>query len=151
MKKIYIITPDGLDEWNREHKSECNFCDLTDEQFKEVSEDHGGWSLDSVEDLVAEINADGNLAPCPDHHYLRVIEEDEKKENYSAQIPAWVNKEDIASLGYDTTNVTNEMLDEIADRISDDLHEQVYAESLIQACEHEGLSLKKDIKEAQKK
>lgn len=150
MKKIYVITPDGLDNWNRRHGKEDNFCDLTDEEFIEVSED-GGWALDSVEDLVAEMNADGDLAPCPDYHYLRVIEENEKKEDYSAQIPAWVSKEDIESLGYDASGVDNDMLDEIADRISDDLHEQVYNESLIQACQHEGLPLKEDVENARKK
>ena len=145
--EILIINTDALSAWNADHGTELDHADLTDEQFREACENYDGWILDSLEELVAEMNSDGQYAPTPSCHYIRVV----KEKDDGAQIPAWVGKADLAASGFDTADVDDDMLERIADHISDDLHEQLYTESLIQAADREGLPRKADVDAARKK
>ena len=145
--KIIVISSDALNRWNEAYMLGLSQESLTDAQFEEIAENFGGWTFSSYEGLISEMNSNGPCAPVPEKHFIRVIDD----KDGSAQIPAWVSKEDLDALGYDTSGVDIDMLEEIADRMSDDFHEQLYDEVLIQAADHEGLPLKKDVEDARKK
>lgn len=74
-KKMYVVDCDDLVEFlAKKYGKDEPFDDLnavSDEDFKAASEELG-WSL-SIERFVSEFNADGNKAPMPDTHFIRLI------------------------------------------------------------------------------
>ena len=80
-REVLVITWAGLEEWNFEHGTEIDYKDLTDEQFREVCEKHGGWKIDSVEKMIEKINEDAPDAPATSAHYIRVVNKVNEKDD----------------------------------------------------------------------
>ncbi len=135
--RVLIISVDALEDWNIVHGTEFNHCDLTDEQFQEVVDNHDGWELDSVEDLVSEMNADGPYAPCPDHHYIRLVKE--PKEDFVA---VSVCRNDLTQAGFDASGIDDDKMQEFAEKLGDALEEFSWGESVIEAAEKTGIPRK---------
>lgn len=78
--KIRILSYSRLDAYvyknNLENEID-NYGSLTDEQFRELNEKlENGWSFNNWDEFVKEFNADGNLAPVPSEHIIRVFQND---------------------------------------------------------------------------
>lgn len=49
---------------------------ISDKVFKKINEEYeDGWSFPSVEAFINEFNGDGEYAPVPNEHYLRVFKD----------------------------------------------------------------------------
>ena len=71
---IYVITPEALEDWNYATDNDKYYEQLTDKEFKEICEKYDGWKIRDWDEFVREFNEDGNLAPAPSYHYIRVID-----------------------------------------------------------------------------
>ena len=78
--KIRILSYSRLDAYVYKNNLENEIDDygsLTDEQFRELNEKlENGWSFNNWDEFVKEFNADGNLAPVPSEHIIRVFQND---------------------------------------------------------------------------
>lgn len=132
--KILVIPRTALDDWNEEHITSLNFCDLTDGQFRKLAYETG-WTFDSAEELLAEMNASG--APIPRDNYFRVI--NEPKEEFEITS---VTRTDLAHEGFDAENVSDDRMEELASRMADDYCEQLFHSSLRIIAENMGIPSK---------
>ena len=142
---VFIIPTHALEDWNTLHGTDLSHRDLTDEQFKEIVDKYKGWTLDSVEDLVDQMNADGPYAPTPSSHYIRVIEK--PKESF---VIASVTRDDLEVHGFDASGVDDDTMRELASDMSSDYHEQLYHSSLEFFAKEIGVPTKEET-EAKKK
>lgn len=75
-KKIRILSIQRLDEYVYKNNLEDtlpDYAQLSDEQFIRLNEEiEKGWAFDTWDEFVREFNADGNLAPVPSEHIIRV-------------------------------------------------------------------------------
>lgn len=72
--KVYIISVDDLWEFMEGKYGSGNYeetlTSVSDEDYKTACKEYG-WDL-SLEQFVSEFNADGDLAPTTQYHYIRI-------------------------------------------------------------------------------
>lgn len=75
-KKIRILSIHKLDQYVYKNNLEDtlpDYAELSDEQFIRLNEEiEKGWAFNTWDEFVREFNADGNLAPVPSEHIIRV-------------------------------------------------------------------------------
>ena len=121
--KVIAITREALDDWNAIHGTHDNFCDLSDEAFQIIATGPGGQTFQSVKEFIAELNALGTRFP---HDCLfRLVEK--PKTNFTI---ASVTRDDLECNGFAVESVTDAQMEELADKMSDDYHGQLYHTSL---------------------
>ena len=143
--KILIIYVRALERWNEKHGTDLGWEQLSDEQFQEIVDEYEGITLNSIDELVREMNVYGARTPSPGNHYIRVIKDPE--ESFAI---ASVARGDLEVHGFDASGVDDDTMRELASNMSSDYHEQLYHSSLEFFAEEMGIPTKEET-EAKKK
>lgn len=139
--KILIISFDSLQEWNDRNNMKKKADELTDEEFAQINEDYeDGWCFNSFEEFTAFYNNYYDNAPIPDTSlYIRAVKETKTFFEITS-----VHRDDLERLGYDTSKVSDQTMEKLATKMSDDYLEQLFWTSLDIIAEDLGIPKKTD-------
>lgn len=111
--------------------TEKHFNDLTDQEVLDLCAQDKDMENHSVYDSVEQLSADFNTDEMFDSHnaYMRVIQEQEDPKYKSFPITS-VCRADLENKGFDISEVDDDTMEQLADRLSDDYCEQFFWSSM---------------------
>lgn len=136
--KIIIISASSLTAWNEMKGTDKTYSELTDAEFIEISKTVDNCRcFDTIEELEAEFNADGPNAPVSYYDYIRFIKEPQTFFPITS-----IHRDDLEASGFNSSNVDNQTMSNIASRMSEVFVENYFWTTLNIIAEEMGIPRK---------